>query len=186
MKKLLILMLLMSTSLIISAQSIPSTLNYQAVVRDNQNMVIPSQQVSFKFSIIDQNGITVYSEIVSLNTTAIGLVDHKIGTINPPAFANVNWKTAQKLKVELDVANGANHVFMGNVDLQSVPFANVAKDLEISGSSVGQVLKWNGSKWLPDIDNVGSGTPGPAGPTGPQGPIGLTGPTGATGPAGPQ
>ena len=180
-------MLLMFGAFMMNAQNIPSTLNYQAVVRNNQNQVIPSQSVKFKFSVIDNGGISVCSEEVSLNTSAIGLVDHKIGTINTTGFANINWKSAKKIKVEIDINNGTNYVNMGDIDLQSVPFANVAKDLEVSGTTIGQVLKWNGSKWVPDTDNVGNGIPGPqgpAGPTGAQGPIGLTGPAGAQGPIG--
>ncbi len=176
-------MLLMFGAFMMNAQNIPSTLNYQAVVRNNQNQVIPSQSVKFKFSVIDNGGISVCSEEVSLNTSAIGLVDHKIGTINTTGFANINWKSAKKIKVEIDINNGTNYVNMGDIDLQSVPFANVAKDLEVSGTTIGQVLKWNGSKWVPDTDNVGNGIPGPqgpAGPTGAQGPIGLTGPAGGS------
>ena len=181
-------MLLLFGAFMMNAQNIPSTLNYQAVVRNNQNQVIPSQSVKFKFSVIDNGGISVCSEEVSLNTSAIGLVDHKIGTINTTGFANINWKSAKKIKVEIDINNGTNYVNMGDIDLQSVPFANVAKDLEVSGTTIGQVLKWNGSKWVPDTDNVGNGIPGPqgpAGPTGAQGPIGLTGPAGAMGAQGP-
>ena len=188
MKKLFVIMLLMFGAFMMNAQNIPSTLNYQAVVRNNQNQVIPSQSVKFKFSVIDNAGISVCSEEVSLNTSAIGLVDHKIGTINTTGFANINWKSAKKIKVEIDINNGTNYVNMGDIELQSVPFANVAKDLEVSGTTIGQVLKWNGSKWVPDTDNVGNGIPGPqgpAGPTGAQGPIGLTGPAGAMGAQGP-
>jgi len=167
-----------------NAQNIPSTLNYQAVVRDNQNAVIPSQLVRFKFSIIDNAGINVWNEEVSLSTSIIGLVDHKIGSVNTSGFASINWKTAQKVKIELDASNGTNYVQMGFIDLQSVPFANVAKDLEVSGTAVGQVLKWNGSKWIPDTDNVSSGIPGPQGPAGPTGATGAIGPQGPAGPTG--
>jgi len=172
----LILLFIFSVSLL--GQNVPSTLNYQAVVRDASNNVMASKNVSFKFTIRDASNNDLYFETVNLTTTGIGLVEHQIGSAgNSAAFNNINWLIAKKIHVGFDATGGSNFISMGDIALQSVPVAHVAKNLDIPATN-GQVLTFNGTSWT-----AGNATPGPAGPQGPQG---LTGPQGPQGPAGPQ
>ncbi len=173
---LILLLIFFSVSLL--GQNVPSTLNYQAVVRDASNNVMASKNVSFKFTIRDASNNDLYFETVNLTTTGIGLVEHQIGSAgNSAAFNNINWLIAKKIHVGFDATGGSNFISMGDIALQSVPVAHVAKNLDIPATN-GQVLTFNGTSWT-----AGNATPGPAGPQGPQG---LTGPRGPQGPAGPQ
>lgn len=172
----LILLFIFSVSLL--GQNVPSTLNYQAVVRDASNNVMASKNVSFKFTIRDASNNDLYFETVNLTTTGIGLVEHQIGSAgNSATFNNINWLIAKKIHVGFDATGGSNFISMGDIALQSVPVAHVAKNLDIPATN-GQVLTFNGTSWT-----AGNATQGPAGPQGPQG---LTGPQGPAGPQGPQ
>lgn len=176
----LILLFIFSVSLL--GQNVPSTLNYQAVVRDASNNVMASKNVSFKFTIRDASNNDLYFETVNLTTTGIGLVEHQIGSAgNSAAFNNINWLIAKKIHVGFDATGGSNFISMGDIALQSVPVAHVAKNLDIPATN-GQVLTFNGTSWT--AGNATQGPAGPQGPTGLQGPQGLTGPQGPTGPQG--
>lgn len=173
----LILLFIFSVSLL--GQNVPSTLNYQAVVRDASNNVMASKNVSFKFTIRDANNNDLYFETVNLTTTGIGLVEHQIGSAgNSAAFNNINWLIAKKIHVGFDATGGSNFISMGDIALQSVPVAHVAKNLDIPATN-GQVLTFNGTSWT-----AGNATQGPAGPQGPQGPAGPQGPQGPAGQSG--
>lgn len=70
------------------------------------------------------------------------------------------------MKVELDPGGGFQN--MGTTALQSVPFSMFADkanmtmddltDVNASGANSGEVLKWNGTAWVPQPDNGGSGS----------------------------
>jgi hypothetical protein len=144
-----------------SAQ-VPQKINYQAVARDAAGKIIPSKNISVRFS-IRENGTTgtvVYSETQSLATNPYGVFSASIGsgTIVSGAMASINWGSGDKyLQVEFDPNGGNSYTDMGASQLLSVPFAMYSAN----------------------------GTPGATGPQGPQGPVGVAGASGATGSQGP-
>jgi len=106
----------------------PQSFSYQAVVRDAQGNILPNQNVAFRFSIIENNtnGTIVYQETQQATTNTLGLVVLAIGngTVQQGVFSTIQWgSTPHFLKVELDVAGGANFVDMGTTQLLSVPYA---------------------------------------------------------------
>ena len=218
MKKLLFLTIFSLVTLFTNAQNpnlltFPTLLNYQAVVRNSNNVVAASIPVNFRFTIFDTNNNPVYAETKSVSTDSLGQVNIQIGSgtaiapapnTNIVAYDGLDWKqNYRKIKVELDINNANNFTNMGYIDLLSVPYATVANealnvrknlsqldDVTPINPQVGQVLKWNGTKWAADADlQSAGGIQGPiglTGATGPQGIQGLIGLTGATGSQGAQ
>lgn len=108
---------------------VPSSFNYQAVLRDFMGNVKASQKVQLTIEILQGNisGLSIYDETFSTETNPLGLVNLSIGSKNPIAFENIDWANGPFfLKVILDGTE------MGISQLQSVPYALYAKS---SGSN---------------------------------------------------
>ena len=176
-----------------SAQA-PDKMSYQAVVRDNGDILVTNQAVGMRISILQgtASGIAVYEETQTQTTNVNGLVTLEIGTgsVISGDFTTIDWSAdSYFIKTETDPTGGSSYTITGTSQLLSVPYALYAKT---SGSSI------PGPQGLPGlegpqgpagldgtdgIDGV-DGADGLDGATGPQGPIGLTGATGPQGPAG--
>jgi hypothetical protein len=191
MRKLLLTalgVLLLSSSAILNAQTVPQSVNYQAIARNAQGSVFVNQNISIRVSILEgsETGDAEYVETHSGVTNAFGLLNIQIGSGTPleGSFSGVNWSNAnQWLKVEMDVEGGSNYQEIGNNQLLSVPFALYA---ETSGNG-GQVGPQGPAGPQGPPGAIGpQGLQGPAGQVGPQGPAGQTGPQGPAGPQGPQ
>lgn len=105
-------------------------INFQGIARNPSGIILASQKISLKFSIINltENGTAEYVETRVVNTNAQGIFSIIIGdtgtTSNMGSFANINWKQSPKfLKVEMDINAGNAFVNMGTTQLQKVPFA---------------------------------------------------------------
>ena len=105
-------------------------INFQGIARNPSGIILASQKISLKFSIINlsENGTAEYVETRAVNTNAPGISSIIIGdtgtTSNLGSFANINWKQSPKfLKVEMDINAGNAFVNMGTTQLQKVPFA---------------------------------------------------------------
>jgi len=171
MKK-LFLLLLTTMLTIYGTSQVPQGINYQTVVRDNNGALITDQNVTFRFSVISGSaaGTIMYREVHNTATNALGLVNLIIGQGTPVTgtFSDIVWaNAAHYLAVEIDPQGGNAFVEMGTSQLMSVPYALSAgnsstsmaqlTDVNVSGVTEGQVLKWNGTEWLPAND-VGGGT----------------------------
>ncbi|HYG49584.1 MAG TPA: hypothetical protein VD905_01725, partial [Flavobacteriales bacterium] len=139
----------------------PQLMSYQAVIRNSSNVLLVSQPVGMRISILQGSvtGTPVYIETVNTTTNANGLVSLSIGanTVVSGTFAGINWAVGPYfIKTETDPTGGTSYTITGTTQLMSVPYALYA-------------------------ENAGSGPVGPAGPPGPTGPIGPTGPQGPAG-----
>lgn len=69
-KKFTLALILAITTLSVLAQQVPQSLNYQAVARTATGLIIPTQNVNVRFSILDLsvNGTTLYQETHSTTT----------------------------------------------------------------------------------------------------------------------
>jgi|ERR1043165_688855 hypothetical protein len=146
--------LFMLFTLQIIAQT-PTQLNYQAVVRDANGNIVPSNTaVQFKFTIHETSptGTAVYTETSNIIlTNQFGLTMLAIGS--NASLSSVNWSTGNKyLNVQMKIGNGS-FIDMGTTQILSVPYAlysanaAIADSIRGGGASSSQnsvVTKYNG------------------------------------------
>ena len=132
-KKLCVIFLLTAFVNQLNAQT---GLNFQGVARTSNNIVIASQDITLKLSIIRGNptGITEYIEVRKVTTNAQGLFTAVIGdkeTISTIGnFSDIDWKLSPKfLKIEIDPAAGNNFITMGTTQFQYVAYAMFANSV---------------------------------------------------------
>jgi hypothetical protein len=128
-------------------------INFQGVARSANGIILASQNISLKLSIISgsNNNTPDYIETRSVATNAQGIFSIVVGDTGAisriGSFSNISWKTSNKfLKVEMDPNNGTNFISMGTTPLQFVPFsyysngvdaANVAGILPVKSGGTG-------------------------------------------------
>ncbi len=108
-------------------------INFQGVGRNASGVVLATQKISLRFSVIQgsETGAVEYVESKEVTTNAQGIFSVVIGDGTQISktgnFTDINWKTNPKfLKVEMDPAGGSSFAAMGTTRLQSVPFAYYA------------------------------------------------------------
>jgi hypothetical protein len=132
-KKLCVIFLLTAFVNHLNAQT---GLNFQGVARTSNNIVIASQDITLKLSILQGSltGITEYIEVRKVKTNAQGLFTAVIGdkeTISTIGnFSDIDWKLSPKfLKIEIDPAAGNNFITMGTTQFQYVAYAMFANSV---------------------------------------------------------
>ena len=121
---------------IIKAQA-QTGLNFQGVARTSNNIILASQPISLRLSILQgsSTGIAEYVETRRVTTNAQGLFTAVIGDTGSIStlgnFSTINWKNAPKfLKIEMDPAAGNNFITMGTTEFQYVAYAQFAKSVD--------------------------------------------------------
>ncbi len=152
----------LSTLLIVATftavfSQVPSTFNYQAVVRNASGEILANKTVSFRISLLKntETGDVVYSETHSLSTNDFGLVNLKIGggAKLSGTFSPENWGEVIFTKVEFDPDGGSSFSHLATTKLSSVPFAFMAQtvvnddveDADADPANELQTLTRNGS-----------------------------------------
>ncbi len=167
-------------------------ITYQAVILNpsgdqlpgvnNTNVPLVNKNICLKFSIIDQNSQSEYTETVQTTTDEFGMVNLIIGTGlqiggYASSFSNILWNANPKrLKVDLSTTGVCSYYTeISNQPFTSVPFAMFAATAGTPGTP--------GPAGLQGIQGVAgpTGATGLTGAVGPQGPIGLTGAIGPQG-----
>jgi|LauGreDrversion4_2_1035121.scaffolds.fasta_scaffold53623_3 hypothetical protein len=127
----------MLLSMVMIKTNAQTGLNFQGVARTSNNVILASQAITIKLSILQGSatGTADYSEIRRVNTNAQGLFTAVIGdtgTISSLGnFATINWKLTPKfLKIEMDPAAGFNFITMGTTPFQYVAYAQFAKSVD--------------------------------------------------------
>jgi hypothetical protein len=120
----------------INSASAQNGLNFQGVARTSNNVIIASQDISLKLSILQGSatGIPEYVEMRKVKTNAQGLFTAVIGdsetTITLGDFADIDWKLSPKfLKIEIDPFAGNNFISMGTTQFQYVAYAKFANSV---------------------------------------------------------
>jgi uncharacterized protein (TIGR02145 family) len=164
--KSLLLIILMA---IVSTTNAQTGLNFQGVARSNNNVILASQAITIRLSILQgsANGNVEYTETRRVTTNAQGLFNSVIGSSGALTtvgnFANINWSLTPKfLRIEMDPAAGSNFIVMGTTQIETVPYAEFAKTVNASGitgilpvtlGGTG-VNSLNGLKTALSLDNV--------------------------------
>ena len=122
--------------LYINNASAQTGLNFQGVARTSNNVIIASQEINLKLSILQGSatGIPEYIEVRKVTTNAQGLFTAVIGdaetTITLGNFADIDWKLSPKfLKIEIDPFAGNNFINMGTTQFQYVAYAKFANSV---------------------------------------------------------
>lgn len=132
----------------------PGGLHYQGVARNAQGAPLAGVTIAVRLSIKDalNNGNILYSETKSVTTNAFGLYSITINDgsgIKTGDFNAINWSAgARFLQTELDPANGAAFTDMGMQQMQSVPHALSAKNLDgVTNLQNGNLLEYQNGIW---------------------------------------
>lgn len=112
-------------------------LNFQGVARNSNNIILASQPISLRLSIVQgtTNAVTEYTEVRKVTTNAQGLFNVVIGDTGTISvlgnFSAIDWKLTPKfLKIEMDVAAGNNFSLIGITQFQSVAYAQFANGVD--------------------------------------------------------
>mgnify|MGYP000944834897 FL=1 len=132
----LLLCLFFITMIKINSQA-QTGLNFQGVARSSNNVIIASQQISLRLSILQGSatGNVEYSETRKVTTNAQGLFAVVIGdadaTNTMGSFTTINWKNTPKfLKIEMDANAGNNYTTIGTTQFQYVAYAQFASSVD--------------------------------------------------------
>lgn len=134
MKPIFIISFLLSLSFGLKAE-IPSTIAYQAVVRDAQGILLKETSIGLKISIVKGSvgGNVMYSESHSLKTNAQGLINAEIGTgtVLKGAMETIEWSMDKYfVKTEIDLSGGSTYTLESTQQLLSVPYSFYAKNTD--------------------------------------------------------
>jgi hypothetical protein len=121
---------------LINAQA-QTGLNFQGVARTSNNIILASQPISLRLSILQgsSTGVTEYVETRRVITNAQGLFTAVIGDTGAIStvgnFTIINWKNTPKfLKIEMDAAAGTNFITIGTTQFQYVAYAQYANSVD--------------------------------------------------------
>lgn len=161
-----ILLILISLVCAAAFAQAPHKFNYQAVARDGSGNPLSEKNIAVRISIIEGSagGASLYSETFTSTTGKQGLFAIQVGGGTPVSgtFGSISWTSGSRfLKVEIDANGGSTFTTLGTSQLLSVPFAFVAdklsspmsmnelSDVSDNSPAVDQVLKWDGTSWVP-------------------------------------
>ena len=135
MQKIFTVLLFCTISLSIPAQA-PQSFNYQAVLRNQAGEPLSSEEVTVKVDILKGTaaGTEVFSETHNVSTNEFGLVNLKIGSLQP--LEAVDW-AADIYFLQVSV----NGIIMGTTQLLSVPYALHSKTAETVEEEIDPVFE---------------------------------------------
>jgi cytoskeletal protein CcmA (bactofilin family) len=138
MKKLFTFITASLIVIILYAQS-PEKMNFQAVVRDNNNNLITNTVVGIRITIL-QNSTPVYFETQRPVTNSNGLITIAFG--GEAGFNKIDWANGPYfIKSEIDPKGGSNYTITGTSQLMSVPYAFHAQTASYLIDEDNQILK---------------------------------------------
>jgi len=117
----------------------PALIPYQAVARDASGQPLANTNVNARFTIHDgaAAGASVWQELQTVSTSALGLFTVQLGSSMP--LTTVNWADGSKfMQVEIDLGSG--FVDIGTQQMLSVPYALHAGSVHLDVSATGDTL----------------------------------------------
>ena len=151
----------------------PQRMNYQAVIRDQSDMLLTNTQVGIQISIIEESTFfPVFLEQHTANTNQNGLVTLEIGggTVLSGSLESIDWGNGvYSILVETDPNGGNDYTVSGESNLLSVPYAFYAANAGEGGGETTLNEAYNGGgagegriitadAGAVEIENAGSNT----------------------------
>jgi len=141
--------------LVVNFAEVPHLISYQGKLLDSSGDPITGEvTITFQLWTSETGGELVWSETHNVIPTSDGLYDVILGSLNPFDSAGVDFSVPYYLAVTVD------SVELCRYQLTSSPYA---LNLQSFGADSGQILKWNGSKWVPAADESGTSSSGASG-----------------------
>lgn len=155
------------------SQQFPEGISYQAQIFDSNGLIISNSNVGVKFTLRASSlaGSVIWEETHILVTSDLGHVSAVIGTGTSTgigsslSFDQIDWATdIHFLETSVDELNNGTYVSALNHQFMAVPFAFHSKttsqkfklseleDVDTTGIQIGDVLKWDGTNWVPGPD----------------------------------
>ena len=123
---------------LLNAQA-PALIPYQAIARDEAGQPLANSVLNARFTLHNESatGASVWQELQTVSTSALGLFTVQLGSVSP--LTGVNWANGAKfVQVEVDLGNG--FVDVGTQQLLSVPYALHAGSVNLNVSAAGDSL----------------------------------------------
>ena len=123
------------------------TFNYQAVVRDAADKVIPNRNISVRLSVLDgPGGGALYIETHTTTTNSLGLFTLEAGggtrVGGTHDWMAIPWVVNRHfLKVEADINGGQNYEVLGESPVLAVPIAVHAKIASLAYQTIDTITK---------------------------------------------
>lgn len=164
-------------STIVLGQTYDEGFPYQMQLTSQNGGYITFSNVQIQINIRSgaMNGNLHWQENHQLLTNEFGHVEFIIGKGTSTGngsntnFTDIPWQDGvYYLEVLLDESFNNNFVSILNSQIMAVPFAFHSKttsqkfslggltDVDTSGIQIGDILKWDGAKWVPEVDNISS------------------------------
>ncbi|MCB9202273.1 MAG: hypothetical protein H6604_04395 [Flavobacteriales bacterium] len=108
----------------------PELISFRGIAINSSGMLQANKTINIRINILDSGsaGVSIFSEVHTVDTDANGNYSFSIGSVNPSNFKNINWGTEDKfLKVELDIYRTGSYILSGTTQLMSTPYALYAK-----------------------------------------------------------
>lgn len=124
------------------SSAIAQGIHYQGAARTAEGLPLTNTYIALRATILSEPTYsieaTLYWEVRSLKTNALGMYDFNIGDgkalLSSNNFSSVVWDdNAKYVRIEIDVQNGNNFATSKIVQLSAVPFSMYAKEGGTSG-----------------------------------------------------
>jgi hypothetical protein len=138
--KIKITLLLLFLASLVFGQA-PKLINYQGIVRGTDGAPTINQPISIRFQILkgSPTGTLVYTELQSLTTNSLGLIQTQIGL--SANLGSVVWNAAQLyLEVAMDITGGSNLSILGTQQIMGVPYSFLANNVPAAYSPTTNIL----------------------------------------------
>lgn len=156
------------------SQTFPEGIAYQSQVFGSSGQFLSNATIGVEFNIrqTNMNGTIVWQETHVVTTNELGHIALVIGQGTPTGtgtvaqFSDIPWADdTYFLEMLVDENNIGLFVSAMTQQLMAVPFAFHAKttsqefqlsellDVDTTGLSVGDILEWNGTQWVPGQDD---------------------------------
>lgn len=138
MKHYYFFLILFFLTLVSQAQGI----SIQGIARDNASSAITDTNLTFTFSITEDDNTVLYAEEQSIKTDGFGLFSHVVRSGNPVTntFDDIDF-AIDDLKLKVSVTYNSEDIEVYNQTLQYTPYAHYARN----GVPTGSILPFTGS-----------------------------------------